>query len=149
MPKELIVVEPVTVRVPFTPRVETGAVEPTPTLPPAVTVKMLPLVVVPMDTMGSVAVVVVAAMESSATGEEVPMPKLPLEETIISLIPVEEAMANGSRVPVPLMLKAIVEDVALIPATVPLSISTPVPKVEGPVHLARYPLVPKKEEDMA
>ena len=60
-----------------------------------------------------------------AWGEVVPIPTLWLAVAIRIETPVEEVIANGFKVPTPLMLKEMVEDVAFTPATVPLSISVP------------------------
>ena len=67
----------------------------------------------------------------------------PLAATIKKEDPLEEATLNGFNVPVPWTLKETVDEEALTPATVPLSINIPVPKVLAPVHLVTKPLLPE------
>src|SRR4029077_12245302 len=62
---------------------------------------------------------------NSWEGVLVPMPTLPLARTVSRETPEEEATLKGFKVPVPWRLKETVEEVAPIPATVPLSIRTP------------------------
>ena len=50
-------------------------------------------------------------------------------------LPDDEATLKGFSVPVPCKLKLTVEEVAPIPATVPLSITIPVAVVEAPVAI--------------
>jgi hypothetical protein len=57
-------------------------------------------------------------------------------------VPVEDATLNGLRVEVPWILKVIVEEVALIPSTVPLSKSDEVASVVGEIKRAMYPTCP-------
>ena len=71
-----------------------------------------------------------------------PIPTLWLCVTFNTEIPVLDVTSNGSRVVVPFTVKETVEDVALIPATVPLSKAIPVEMVFAPVHLVTYPFVP-------
>ena len=59
-------------------------------------------------------------------------------------VPVDDAILNGFTPAAPLILKVYADEVALIPATVPLSINVPDESVEGDVHRARYPFVPPK-----
>jgi hypothetical protein len=77
-----------------------------------------------------------------AVGVEELMPTLELFLTTRMEVPEEEVTLKGSRVPVPLILKLTVEDVALTPATTALSNSTPVDTVVVPVHTVTYPLIP-------
>jgi hypothetical protein len=57
-------------------------------------------------------------------------------------VPEEEAIFRISLEPaVPCKLKVTVEEVALMPATVPLSIKAPLPKVARPVQIATLPMV--------
>ena len=80
-------------------------------------------------------------MESTAVGVAEPIPTLWFG--VISKIdtPEDEATLSIVFVPAaPWILKPIVEDVAPIPATVPLSKSTPLVKVAGlPVAIATWP----------
>lgn len=71
-----------------------------------------------------------------AWGEVVPMPTLWLTPANRMEMPVEEVTLRGFNTPVPWTVKAELEEEALTPATVPLSISTPVPKVVPAVNLA-------------
>ena len=74
-----------------------------------------------------------------------PIPTLWLEVTAKIEIPEEEATLNKVLVvpAVPWMLKEIVDEVAPIPATVPLSIKMPEAVVVGPVYLTTKPAVPE------
>jgi hypothetical protein len=62
--------------------------------------------------------------------------------------PDDEATLNGLRTvdDDDWMLNANVEEVALIPATVPLSMLTPEPRVVGDVQRVRRPVVPPDTE---
>ena len=71
-----------------------------------------------------------------ALGVVEPMPTLWLAVTLKTEIPDEEEMLNGSKAPVPWMLKETVEEVALAPATVPLSIKMPVVKAVEDAQIA-------------
>jgi hypothetical protein len=73
-----------------------------------------------------------------------PTPTFPLERTVKSEAPVDDATLNGlSAVEVEdCTLKAKVEDVALIPATVPLSRSVEVPRVEAVNQRVAKPMAP-------
>jgi hypothetical protein len=71
-----------------------------------------------------------------------PMPRLPLAFKMARVTPVEEVILKGSKVVVPCTLKLTVEDVALTPATVPLSAIILLTTVEAVVNLERKPLVP-------
>ncbi len=66
---------------------------------------------------------------------EVPIPTLPAEVTVNIEEPEDEETLNGFNVPLPWMLNETVEEVALTPATVPLSKSMPMPVVVAPVNL--------------
>ena len=78
----------------------------------------------------------------SALGVELPIPTLPFARTVKSDVPVEDATLNGFCVPLPCILYVTVEDVALIPETVPLSIEIPDPSVVEVSQRERYPEVP-------
>lgn len=67
----------------------------------------------------------VPTTDKVALGVDVPMPKEPLALRMAKVTPVEEVILNGSKVPLPWTLKEMVELVALTPATVPLSLITP------------------------
>jgi hypothetical protein len=76
-------------------------------------------------------------------GEETPTPTLPDANTFKYEDPEDEATLNASFVPaLPCILNVTVDDVALTPATAPLSANILVPIAPDPVHLARYPLIP-------
>ena len=77
-----------------------------------------------------------------AVGVEDPTPTFPLASTVKSDVPVEEATLNGFWLPDPCTLKVIVDDVALTPATIPLSRRIPVANVVAPVYRAENPLTP-------
>jgi hypothetical protein len=120
-------------------RRDPGVVVPIPTLPFASTLKS----VAPVDDARTKrSFVVVPTTESIATGVDEPTDTLPLTPTSKSETPVLEATMNGSSDPVPCTRKLVVADVALTPATVPLSIDTPILCVVGEVHRARNPVVP-------
>jgi len=82
---------------------------------------------------------------NSWEGEEVPMPTLPLARTVNKETPEEDATLKGFKIPLPWTLKETVEEVAPIPATVPLSIRAPLVKEEAPFQIATLPLVPEPE----
>jgi hypothetical protein len=81
--------------------------------------------------------VVVPCTTKVALGVVEFIPKLPPGVTVKIVAPVEELIWKGLREPVPWMSKETVEDVALIPVTVPLSIIMEAPVVEGPVALIK------------
>ena len=70
------------------------------------------------------------------------IPTLLLTATFKTLSPVELETLKGSKVVVPWMLKVTVEDVALIPATVPLSLINPWLKVLAPFQIETKPGLP-------
>ena len=88
--------------------------------------------------------VVLPAITRRSVGVVEPMPMLPLARIEKYEAPDEEATLNGLRLEVEdgCTLKLKVEEVALIPATVPLSIKVEVAIVFGPVYLTPYPLTP-------
>ena len=57
-------------------------------------------------------------------------------------------MLKGSRVVEPWMLKEIADEVAFIPATVPLSRRAPLPKVANPVQIATLPITALVDVEM-
>ena len=73
------------------------------------------------------------------------MPVEPLVLTMARVMPVEEVILKGSKVVVPWMLKLTLEDVALTPATVPLSRMMLSAVALGPVDLIRKPLLKEPE----
>ena len=75
-------------------------------------------------------------------GEVEPIPTFPFPRMVKSAAPVDEATVNGFTPPVPCTRKVLVEVVALIPATVPLSLRRLFVSVDAPLHRARYPSVP-------
>ena len=75
-------------------------------------------------------------------GVVVPIPTLLKAVTLKMEFPVEEETLKGSRVVLPWTLKEIVDELALMPATAPLSIKAPWAKAEADVHLAAKPLAP-------
>jgi hypothetical protein len=79
-----------------------------------------------------------------ALGVEEPMPMFPLERMVKNEAPVEEATLKGLRaVDVEdCTLNANVDDVALIPATVPLSRSVDVPRVDAVSQRVAKPRAP-------
>lgn len=83
-----------------------------------------------------------------AIGLEVPMPTLWLAVAVRMEIPVELDTLKMLLVEpdVPWMLKVTVEEVALTPATVPLSMIKPWAKVLLPFHLERKPTLPEPIE---
>jgi hypothetical protein len=77
-------------------------------------------------------------------GDDEPIPTFPFWRIVKSDVPVEEATLNGLTPAAPCTLKVTVEDVALIPATVPLSRRVDVPRV-----VAVSQRVPKPEKPPA
>ena len=67
----------------------------------------------------------------------VPMATVPLGLIVNSDIPVEVLTWNGFKVVVPWTSRETVAEEALTPATVPLSMETPLLKVLAEVHLAK------------
>ena len=83
---------------------------------------------------------------SFAVGVEEPIPTSPPCFTTRYEVPELEATLNGSNAPaVPCMLKFTEEEVALIPATAPLSISMPLAVEDAPVALTTKPFVREPE----
>ena len=80
--------------------------------------------------------VVFPAICRRSVGVATPIPMFPLERTVKSETPVEDATLNGLRgVPVEdCTLRAKDDEVALMPATVPLSSSEEVPNVVAVSH---------------
>ena len=77
-----------------------------------------------------------------SVGAATPIPIFPLPRTVRSCVPEEEATANGFTPGLPCTLKLKVEDVALIPATVPLSRSDDVARVVAVNHRVAKPVAP-------
>ena len=86
----------------------------------------------------------VPVIERADEGVDEPIPIFPLAETLKKDDPVDEATLKISLVDpeIPCTLKAIVDDVALIPATVPLSRSVDVPRVVEVSHRVAKPRAP-------
>jgi hypothetical protein len=80
---------------------------------------------------------------NKVVGVTLPTPILPEALTTNKEVVEEEEMLKGSSVPVPWTLKEMVEEVALIPATVPLSKRMPVLRLLAVVHLATSPGLPE------
>jgi hypothetical protein len=77
------------------------------------------------------------------------MPTLPFARILKSDVPVDDATLKASFVPaVPCTLKVTVEDVALTPATTPLSMKSPAPSVVAEVQRVTSPVVPPETEDV-
>ena len=96
--------------------------------------------------------VVVASVEVPATTKRVPgvddpIPTLPFWRIVKSEVPVEEATLNGLTPDEPCTLKVMVDDVALTPATTPLSIRRPVPSVVAESQRVTKPVVPPLTPD--
>jgi len=75
-------------------------------------------------------------------GVDIPTPTFPLASTVNSDVPDEEATLNGLTAGAPCTLKEYDDDVALIPATIPLSSKVEVPNVVGVSHLVANPYSP-------
>lgn len=90
--------------------------------------------------------VVLPAMTSLSVGVVVPIPTFPFASIEKSEAPVEEETLNGLTPAAPWTLKDTVEDVALIPATVPLSRRVEVPRVVGVSHRVANPNAPPESE---
>lgn len=101
--------------------------------------KMLPEVPVASDTEMTF---LLASVPKSWPAVAVAMLTLPKAVTLKMEEALEEATLKGSKVVVPWILKDTAEEVALTPATVPLSSKAPVDKVEAPVQRATKPVVP-------
>ena len=86
--------------------------------------------------------VVLPAMTSLSVGVVVPIPTFPFASIEKSEAPVEEETLNGLTPAAPWTLKDTVEDVALIPATVPLSRRVDTPRVVAESHRVANPVVP-------
>jgi hypothetical protein len=80
----------------------------------------------------AVEVVFVPATTIKPKGVVVPMPTFPPAVTLKTETPLDEATLKGSKVAPAWRLKLIVEVVALMPATVPLSLMIPGVKAEVP-----------------
>ena len=78
------------------------------------------------------------------SGTAVPIPTFPFANTLKYDVFDDDATLKISFVEpdTPRTLNAIVDDVALTPATVPLSISVPMPRVVADNQRDRYPVVP-------
>jgi hypothetical protein len=85
-------------------------------------------------------------MERLAAGVDDPTPTLPFCRIVKSEVPVEDATLNGLTPAEPWRLKVMVAEVALIPATVPLSMKRPAVRSVADVQRAERPIVPVKEE---
>ena len=84
-------------------------------------VETLPIPSPPITTKaGTVVVALALTTAKAAEGVELPIPTLPLAKTVNKDVPDDDETLNGLSVPVPLMLKLTVEEVALTPTTVPL-----------------------------
>ena len=95
---------------------------------------------------------VVASVEVPATTKRVlgvddPIPTLPFWRMVKSEVPVDDATLNGFKPDEPCTLKVMVEEVALTPATVPLSIKSPVPSVVAESQRVTKPVVPPLTPD--
>ncbi len=90
---------------------------------------MLP--VPPAETVSKVSPVAPPETTKAVVGEEFPIPTFPFASTVKSEAPDDEATLNGLSADEvdDCTLKVYDDDVALIPATVPLSISVEVPRV--------------------
>jgi len=86
---------------------------------------------------GSVGWVDVPWTTKVAVGDDEPMPNDPLAFITARVTPVEDVILNGSSVVVPWTLKETVEEEALTPATVPLSMIMDDAVVLAPVALMR------------
>ncbi len=71
-----------------------------------------------------------------------PTPTFPFERTLNSEVPDELATLNGSVPALPCTLNEYEDEVALIPATIPLSSSEDVPSVVADNHLVANPNSP-------
>ena len=90
--------------------------------------------------------VMLPAIWRRSVGVVTPIPTFPLAKIVKSEAPVEEATLNGlSPVEVALCTLSVkLEDVALIPSTVPLSIRVEVPTVVDVSHRVAYPNAPPR-----
>jgi hypothetical protein len=79
----------------------------------------------------SPAVPLIASLDD---GADDPIPMFPFWRIVKSCVPVDDATENGLTPALPCTLKEIVEEVALIPATTPLSIRDEVPSVLADTH---------------
>jgi hypothetical protein len=121
-----------------------GVVEPIPRRPLEPNV----YIIVPVDeaiTNGlTPAVPVIARL---AIGVEEPIPTLPFEAIVKSEAPDDEATLNGFTPDIPCTLNEKLDEVALIPATVPLSRSVDVPSVVGVSQRVANPRAPPVNDD--
>lgn len=81
----------------------------------------------------------VPCIASFADGVVEPIPILPFCRIVKSCVPVDDATENGLTPPRPCTLKVMVDEVALIPATVPLSTKVEVPRVVADSHRVAKP----------
>jgi hypothetical protein len=88
------------------------------------------------------------ATESVRVGVDDPIPTFPLARTVKNEVLVEEATLKIELVEpdTPRTLKLTVDEVALIPVTVPSSMKSPDESVVGDVQRARSPVVPPERE---
>lgn len=75
-------------------------------------------------------------------GVVVPMPMFPFERIVKSDVPDEDATLNGLIAALPCTLNEYEDEVALIPATVPLSSSDDVPSVVDVIQRVANPVSP-------
>jgi hypothetical protein len=127
--------------VPVREKVDTGVDDPTPNLPLEPKVNMR----APVE--DAIAngywVVEVPRIARVAIGVVVPpIPTLPLLRTVRIVAPVEDATRNGLTPAAPCTLKVTVDEVALIPDTVPLSRRVEVPRVEAVNQRVAKPRAP-------
>jgi hypothetical protein len=85
---------------------------------------------------------------SKAEGEVVPMPTREVEAMVKMLVPEELATLKIVLVPEPWMLKEMAEEVAPIPATLPLSNKAPLVRELVPFQMATLPLVPEPDKPL-
>ena len=110
---------------------------PIPTFPFASTVSKVDWLEDATVKIGRVGWVVVPCTVRVAVGDDEPIPNDPLAFITARVTPVELVIWNGSKVVVPWTLKETVEEEALKPATVPLSMIMDEAVVEAPVALMR------------
>jgi len=105
--------------------------------PLAATVRKEALLEEATTKIGSVGAEDVPWTTNLALGVVEPIPTLPVAVTLKIDSPMEVETLNGSSVVVPWTLNETVDEEALTPATVPLSIETPLERVEAEVQRAR------------
>ena len=96
----------------------------------------------PSEKVVSVDGVILPATWSLSDGEATPIPTFPLPSTVRSEVPVDEATLNGLTPAEPCTLNEKLDEVALIPATVPLSRSVDVPSVVSVNQRVAKPTAP-------